>query len=190
VNRASRLVSAPDPGVPDREEVEQAYLLHAADVRRHATRAAQGDRQRAEEATQDAFMAAWHDWASFRLLPPERQRTWLRTRVRWLVIDSWRREAGPELPSDDIPDQPAPETIEDVASSAVTLDRFWKVISAMPERARPAVPPTCAGTRTGRWTASPLVSASTGPPSLATCALYAPWLRNSWQTTGESHDVL
>jgi RNA polymerase sigma factor (sigma-70 family) len=138
VNRASNLVSAPDPGVPDQQAVEQAYLLHAADVRRHATRAAQGDRQRAEEATQDAFMAAWRDWTRFRLLPPEQQLTWLRRRARWLVIDSWRREAGPELPSDDIPDQPAPETIEDVALSAVTLDRFWKVISAMPERARRA----------------------------------------------------
>jgi RNA polymerase sigma factor (sigma-70 family) len=138
VNRASSLVSAPDPGVPNPDEVEQAYLSHAANVRRHATHAAQGDHQRAEEATQDAFMAAWRDWASFRLLPPERQLTWLRTRARWRVIDSWRRETGPELPSDDIPDQPAPETIEDLALSAVTLDRFWKVISATPQRARRA----------------------------------------------------
>jgi RNA polymerase sigma factor (sigma-70 family) len=138
VNRASSLISAPDPGVPTPEEVEQAYLLHAADVRRHATRAAQGDRQRAEEATQDAFMAAWRDWTRFRLLPPELQLNWLCRRARWLVIDSWRREAGPELPSDDIPDQPAPEIIEDLALSAVTLDRFWKIISAMPQRARRA----------------------------------------------------
>jgi len=138
VNRGPSLVSAPDPGVPNREEVEQAYLLHAADVRRHAVGAAQGDRQRGEEATQNAFVAAWRDWARFRLLPPELQLAWLRRRARWLVIDSWRREAGPELPSDDIPDQPAPETIEDLALSAVTLDRFWKVISAMPQRARRA----------------------------------------------------
>jgi RNA polymerase sigma factor (sigma-70 family) len=83
-------------------------------------------------------MAAWRDWTRFQLLPPERQLTWLRRRARWLVIDSWRREAGSELPSDDIPDQPAPETIEDLALSAVTLDRFWKVISPMPQRARRA----------------------------------------------------
>jgi Ni/Co efflux regulator RcnB len=38
-------------------------------------------------------MAAWRDWSRFRLLPPERQLAWLRTRARWLVIDSWRREA-------------------------------------------------------------------------------------------------
>ena len=138
MNRASSLVSAPDPGVPNREEVEQAYLLHAAAVLRHATRAAQGDRHRAEEATQDAFVAAWRDWTRFRRLPPEQQLTWLRTRARWLVIDSWRREAGPVFPSDDIPDQPTPDTIEDLALSAVTLDRFWKVMGAMPQRARRA----------------------------------------------------
>ena len=79
-------------------------------------------------------MEALRAWPSFRLLPPRKQLAWLSARARWRVIDSWRA-ASTEFPADVIPDQPAPGTAEDHALSAVTLDRFWKAVTAMPERA-------------------------------------------------------
>jgi RNA polymerase sigma factor (sigma-70 family) len=121
VNRTS------DADVVNRE-VDQAYRMHAEAVRRRALRAAAGDHQRAEDATQQAFLEAWQDWPRFRQLPPGGQLAWLAGRARNRVIDSWRKGRA-ELPADDIPDQPAPGTAEGLALSGHALGRFWEAVT-------------------------------------------------------------
>jgi RNA polymerase sigma-70 factor (ECF subfamily) len=136
VNHAPSPVAAPVRDVID-PEFDQVYLRHARGVYRHAIRVAQGNRQRAEDATQKAFLEAWRDWDRFRLLPPRRQLSWLSVCAHNGVIDSWRKD-GAEHPVEVIPDQPTRETTEDLAVSKVVLERFWKGGIAMPERARRA----------------------------------------------------
>jgi RNA polymerase sigma factor (sigma-70 family) len=130
---------APDPGFPcpgiDLDlEVRRAYLQHAQAVHRHAARAALGDYQRAEDATQEAFTEAVRAWSDFRQKTPAQQLAWLSARARWRVIDGWR-SACAVVPVDALPEEPTPETAEDAAISAVALDRFWKVVTTMPQRA-------------------------------------------------------
>lgn len=138
----TRVSPAPDPGREARSgdnrlevEVSEAYLAHAHTVRRHAARAALGDYQAAEDATQEAFMAAVRDWPRFRQLPSAHQRTWLCGRARWRVIDGWRATSG-EYPVDALPDQPDPQACEDTLLADIATERFWRVITTVvPRRA-------------------------------------------------------
>jgi RNA polymerase sigma factor (sigma-70 family) len=135
----TQVMHAPDSGLPcpgfDLDlEVRRAYLQHARAVHRHAARAALGDYQRAEDATQEAFTEAVRIWPDFRKKTPEQQLAWLSARARWRVIDGWRAACA-VLPVDTLPEELTPETAEDAAISAVALDRFWKVVTTMPQRA-------------------------------------------------------
>lgn len=131
---------APDPGREVRSGdarivIADAYRAHAHVVRRHAARAALGDYQAAEDATQEAFMEALRNWPKFRWLDPGEQRAWLCGRARWRVIDSWRPSSH-EHPADALPEQPDPQAREDILLADITAERFWKVITtAVPQRA-------------------------------------------------------
>jgi RNA polymerase sigma factor (sigma-70 family) len=110
--------------------VSQAYLAHAGTV----YRAALGDHEAAQDATQEAFMEAVRTWPRFQQLSPGQLRAWLCNLARWRVIDSWR-STGAEYPADTIPDQPDPRNEEDILAG-VTADSFWKEITtAVPLRA-------------------------------------------------------
>ena len=124
----------PEPQADPDVELRWAYLKHAPAVHRHAARAALGDYQRAEEATNDAFLEAVRVWPEFRLMPAAQQLAWLSARARWRVIESWRRSSR-VVPVEVVPEAPTSGTAEDAALSTVTLDRFWKVVTAMPARA-------------------------------------------------------
>jgi RNA polymerase sigma-70 factor, ECF subfamily len=129
---------ASSPGFgPDLElEVREAYLAHAAAVYRIAYRAALGDHEAAQDATQEAFMDAVRTWPRFRQLHPGQQREWLYTCVRRRVIDSWRA-AGAEYPADTdtFSEQPDPRSEQDILGG-ITADSFWKEITtAVPLRA-------------------------------------------------------
>jgi len=137
VSPAPDPASRPGSGDPRLEVISQAYLAHAHAVRRHAARAALGDDQAAEDATQEAFMEAFRNWPKFRQLPPGQRRAWLCARARWRVIDSWRATRV-EHPADVLPDHldPRADEDDDDVLAAITADRFWKVITtAVPRRA-------------------------------------------------------
>jgi DNA-directed RNA polymerase specialized sigma24 family protein len=131
---------APDPGREVRSGdprlvIADAYRAHAYAVRRHAARAALGDYQAAEDATQEAFIDAFRNWQKFRWLAPGEQRAWLCARARWRVIDSWRPSSR-EYPADTPPEQTDPQAHEDILLAGITAERFWKVITtAVPQRA-------------------------------------------------------
>jgi DNA-directed RNA polymerase specialized sigma24 family protein len=125
---------APGPGDPGLE-LTQAYIDHAPYVYRQALRAAIGDRQGAEDATQQAFMEAFREWHVFRRLLPAQQRARLCALAKWRVIDGWRATSC-EFTTDALPDLPNPSGGEDEVIAAVTADRFWRQITtAVPVRA-------------------------------------------------------
>jgi RNA polymerase sigma factor (sigma-70 family) len=125
---------SPSPGDPGLE-LAQAYLDHAPAVYRHAYRAALGDHQASEDATQQAFMEAFRKWPEFRQLTPGQQRARLCALANWRVIDRWRATSH-EITTDTLPDQPDPTGGEDQVLAGITVDRFWKEITtAVPQRA-------------------------------------------------------
>jgi RNA polymerase sigma factor (sigma-70 family) len=127
----------PPAGYDLKAEFSQAYHDYASDVRRHALRAAFGDRATADDATQEAFIAAYDHWRSFREMPPGRQRAWLSTAARNKIIDSWRRTSS-EDPVDDLP-EPVDSCISEDAPASIDVAIFWKQITmVIPPRAAQA----------------------------------------------------
>jgi RNA polymerase sigma factor (sigma-70 family) len=135
---------APPPGPGDYgPELSGAYLDHAPAVYRRACRAALGDHQAAEDATQQAFMEAFRNWPEFRQLPPGEQRARLCARARWRIIDSWHATSH-EITTDTLPDQPDPTSCEDNVLADITIARFWREITTV-------VPPRAARAAYLRW---------------------------------------
>ena len=127
----------PEPSDPH-AEMPAAWHAHAEAVHRHALRATFGDHQAAEDATQEAFAEAFHDWPRFRKLTTGQQRGWLCGRARWRVIDSWR-DTRHEHPVDEFPEQPDPRATEDTILADITADQLWEaIIAAVPRRAAQA----------------------------------------------------
>lgn len=127
----------PPTGYDLEAEFSQAYRDYASDIRRHALRAAFGDRATADDATQEAFIAAYDHWPSFREMPPGRQRAWLSTAARNKIIDSWRRTSS-EDPVDDLP-EPVDSRISEDAPVSIDVAAFWKQITTViPTRAAQA----------------------------------------------------
>ena len=114
-------------------QVREVYLAHASAVLRSSARAAMGDYGAAEDATQQAFIEATGIWAKFRQWPPGKQRAWLRTSARYRLIDSWRASRE-EVLTDMPPDENVTWSTEDTALSDLALDRFWKLVTSMPQR--------------------------------------------------------
>lgn len=116
-------------------EMEQVFLEHARTVQRAAVRAAMGDHGAAEEATERAFMEALRIWPEFWGWAPGRQRAWLCDRARKRVIDGWR-SASRMVPTESVPEESVFRSAEDIVMSSITLERFWKVVGSMGQRAR------------------------------------------------------
>lgn len=137
---------SPGSGSCSDPELERVYLEHAAAVYRSAYRAALGDHEAAEDATQEAFMETVRDWLDFQRLPADEQRKRLCGRARWRVIDSWRATSA-EHPVETLPDQPASHS-EDGVLASIAADTFWKK-SPQPYPSALLAPLTCGGTWNG-----------------------------------------
>jgi RNA polymerase sigma factor (sigma-70 family) len=117
------------PGSDREGEFSQAYRDHAPDVRRHALRAAFGDRPAAEDATQEAFMKAYRDWPSFREMTPGRQRAWLSACARNQIIDSWRKTSI-ECLAGTLPEPPDSRFSEETVLAGIAAADLWREITA------------------------------------------------------------
>jgi len=69
---------------------EQQRVVHAFLLGRT------GDRELARDLVQEVFLRAWRRADAWRVLPPERQRSWVFTVARNLVIDAHRSRATAE----------------------------------------------------------------------------------------------
>lgn len=104
-----------DPGHDVARAVSAAYRAHWATVVAIAARAAQGDLAIAEDATQDAFMAALDNWATAGI--PNNPAGWLTRTAKRRVVDAQRRSATLQhkLPALLAPDESEEEPMPSVA---------------------------------------------------------------------------
>ena len=117
------------PGYDLKGEFTQVYRDHAPDVRRHALRAAFGNRSVADDATQEAFLKAYRSWLSFREMASGRQQAWLSTCARNHIIDSWRTTSA-ECLADIFPEPPDSRISEENVVAGITAACFWKEMTA------------------------------------------------------------
>ena len=120
----------------DAEALRELYGLYGKIVFGMAYRVL-GDRQLAEDCTQDVFVALWRGARSY---DPKRARvtTWLFTITRNTAIDIVRRREVRR--ADPLPDDEsswATETTADAAELAVAGDQAERVASALAELPRP-----------------------------------------------------
>jgi RNA polymerase sigma-70 factor (ECF subfamily) len=107
-----------------------AYLLGRA-----------GDREAARDLLQEVFLRAWRHVGAWRELPPERQRAWVFTVARNLVIDAHRGRAGAAAARETSEPafEPAAPASEQPAARAELSERLALVdraIRRLPERLR------------------------------------------------------
>jgi RNA polymerase sigma factor (sigma-70 family) len=84
----------------------------------------------ADDAFQETFVAALRAYP--RLRPDSNLRAWVLTIARRKAIDSARARNRRPLPSDDLPEQPAP-------MRADARPELWAAVGGLPERQRAAV---------------------------------------------------
>ena len=119
----------------DRPAFEELYRRYARPVLGLALRRL-GDRGRAEDATQDAFVAIWR---SARTYKPERGRgaPWLYAVARNAITDGLRRTPEPAAELQDRPsDDPGPP---DHAESSWTAWRVHRALEVLPAHERPVI---------------------------------------------------
>jgi RNA polymerase sigma-70 factor (ECF subfamily) len=77
----------------DEELIRALHSEHGDALFAHALRLCDGDRQRAEDLTQEVLLRAWQHPEA---LDPQRgsPRAWLYTTARHLAIDAWRRRSA------------------------------------------------------------------------------------------------
>jgi RNA polymerase sigma factor (sigma-70 family) len=129
----------PDPRLGDLDsQVAWVFREHSEAVLRTAEFAAGGNRARAEDAMQQAFIEALRYWPGFWDWPPSKQRAWLCDRVRKRVIDNWRKTHR-ELPTDSLLEGKEVRTspsAEEITLSRDALEDCREAIESMPERAQ------------------------------------------------------
>jgi RNA polymerase sigma-70 factor, ECF subfamily len=119
----------------DRPAFEELYRRYARAVLGLALRRL-GDRGRAEDATQDAFVAIWR---SARTYDPERGRgaPWLYAVARNAITDGLRRTPEPTAELEDGPGlSPDPP---DRAEASWTAWRVHRALEVLPEHERPVI---------------------------------------------------
>jgi RNA polymerase sigma-70 factor (ECF subfamily) len=111
--------------------IEQAHRAEWGLVLASAARLAGGDVGVAEEATADAFLAAWQTWPVRGV--PTRPGAWLTQTAKRRVLDRLRRDATlrrrmPALATDALVAQPGPEPDEGDEEGAVLLDDRLRLV--------------------------------------------------------------
>lgn len=122
-------------GGGDRTAFEELYRRYARAVLGLALRRL-GDRARAEDATQEAFVAIWR---SARTYDPARGAggAWLHAVARNAITDGLRRTPEPVAEPRDAPGR-EPDPAEQ-AESEWTAWRVHRALEALPERERPVI---------------------------------------------------
>jgi RNA polymerase sigma factor (sigma-70 family) len=115
--------------------LELAFRTERAAVLATVTRRLGGDLALAEDAVQDAFLAAWRTAGRFM---PERGKasTWLLTLVHRRAVDAVRREQRRRTEPLDPIHEPAGEAADDVAWLRFERGRVQEALRALPDQQR------------------------------------------------------
>jgi RNA polymerase sigma-70 factor (ECF subfamily) len=103
---------------------------HARALWVYALRLTGGDHGRAQDAVQETLLRAWRH---AEVLDPTRgsPRAWLFTTVRNVLIDEWRsRSARPEVVTDEVPETPAPDDVDNAVQSWLLADAMRQLSTA------------------------------------------------------------
>jgi RNA polymerase sigma factor (sigma-70 family) len=129
----------------DAAELAACFRAHASRLFGHACVLARGDRALADDLVQATFEAAARVWQTLRGLAEEQLGGWLRSTLANIAASGFRREAAfrdrrPQIepryrgtqadPSEQAPSEQAPS---EQALSAITLERYWRIIREMPK---------------------------------------------------------
>ena len=96
------------------------YSEHGGPLLGYVLRLTGGDRLQAEDVVQETLLRAWR--APEVLTSGTSARGWLFTVARRIVIDDWRASSRrPEYVTDEVPEQPADDVVDAVATQ--TVDR-------------------------------------------------------------------
>ena len=116
------------------EEVADCFAVHAPGLFGYACVLTRGDGALADDLVQSAFMEAARQWSTMRCLRDGQRVRWLQTTVSYQAISMFRRsnslrECLPRLEA--AYRAPPPDTHAE-AVSAITLERCWRAIQALP----------------------------------------------------------
>jgi RNA polymerase sigma-70 factor (sigma-E family) len=114
------------------EEFRQFVLLHRSAMLRTATLLAAGDRHLGEDLVQVTLTRLYVAWP--RVRPQTRDAYVHRALVNAAIDEGRRRKRRPEIPTETMPDRPAPE-IPDALADGLLRD----ALGALPARMRAAV---------------------------------------------------
>jgi RNA polymerase sigma factor (sigma-70 family) len=118
----------------DARELTALWDEHAAAVFRHACFLTRGDRERAADLRQEAFVAAAKSWPTLRNLPPAKQKKWLRTTLQHKEQNDYsRREKEKTLLGQLVPLQ-QPRTQTPDAEQAAALEDMAVIIRTLPRQ--------------------------------------------------------
>ena len=100
-----------------------------------------GDREAARDLLQEVFLRAWRRVDAWSALPPERQRAWVFTVARNLVIDAHRGRVSSEAARAELErmaqvSRPAAQGPEAGAELVERVARLERAIQRLPERLR------------------------------------------------------
>jgi RNA polymerase sigma-70 factor (ECF subfamily) len=125
-----------DDGTDAARDFDRLYEEHQRTIHAYLL-GRTGDREAARDLLQEVFLRAWRHQATWRALPPERQRAWVFTVARNLVIDEHRGRTG-LAPLEDVAEPAAPAAEEPAARAerAERLTILEQAIRALPERLR------------------------------------------------------
>jgi RNA polymerase sigma-70 factor (ECF subfamily) len=120
----------------DADELATCFLDHARGLFGYACFVARGDRALADDLVQAAFEAAGRAWCTVGCLADDQRRSWLRTTLTNIAVSGFRREAAFRdlLPRIAARYRRTPADTPAQALFAMTLERCWQIIQAMPER--------------------------------------------------------
>jgi RNA polymerase sigma factor (sigma-70 family) len=116
------------------QELDACFRAEARDLFGYACMLTQGDHALSHDLVQAAFEAAALAWRGLGDMAEEQRRGWLRGTLANIAMTGFRREAAfrDRLPRIERLYRKVPADPLEQALSAITLDRCWQVIQALP----------------------------------------------------------
>lgn len=114
------------------DEIALLFVAVAAELRRFASKLAQGDYASADDLVQEVFHDAAFQWESLRNCDIDRQRAWLFSVLKNKSIDRWKADQRVNVSLDLAPPHSDRDDTHNKALNAIILERCWMTISKMP----------------------------------------------------------